>query len=212
MSKYTVPDAIWPTDNALEVPALLPELQADALDSPLVAWGSQSRQKRMFGTWHFYTDDYRYTALIKSPHELVNTGCVSAVEPNFSLYDQMPTPVALFRIYQKRWLSRYWQSKNIKVFVDLNVSSKFRAYNLLGVPFGWQAYATRGYNSRLDEIQAEYELAQTHAAGLPVLFLVYGGGRDVEQMAQDNAWLWFPERATAVRMAAATAVELPTYA
>jgi len=147
----------------------------------------------MSGTWHFYVDDYRFTNLIKRPDKIVNTQCNSAIEPNFSIFNQMPIPVGLFRIYQKRWIARYWQQHGIRVIVDLNVAPKFRAYNLLGVPIGWGAYATRGYTDRLDQLEAEYNLAKTHASGNPLLFIVYGGGKLVKQYCAERAWLWFDE-------------------
>jgi hypothetical protein len=153
----------------------------------------------MTGTWHFYTDDYRFNALLKDPAPVVATGCVTAIELNITLTDQMPVAVGLYRIYQKRWTSCFWQSKGVRIFVDLNVPAKFRAYNMLGVPQGWRAYATRGYTRRLDETVKEWEKACAWAGSDDVLFLVYGGGGQVQQLCMDRRWLWVPERADLVR-------------
>lgn len=154
----------------------------------------------MDGTWHFYTDDYRFTALLNDPSPVVETGCVTAVEPNFSIHQQTPVAVGLFRIYQKRWIARYWQSKGIRIFVDLNVAPKFLDLNLLGVPEGWRAYATRGYNAKVGHTIEEHEAACQRAGTESVLFVVYGGGEDVQQLCADRGFIWIPEHYDRVKL------------
>lgn len=194
MAQYDIPgDLIWSTDNVYDIPTLLSQRQANGLDAPAVTWGSVSRKVKMRGTWHFYTDDYRFTALFNDPSPVVETGCVAAVEPNVSITQQMPTAVALFRLYQKRWIARYWQSHDIDIIVDLNVAPKFTTINLLGVPRGWRAYATRGYNRRVEHTQNEYDTAVQHAETGNILFAVFGGGSIVQQACIDNGWTWIPE-------------------
>lgn len=195
----TVPDALFPTDNVYEIPALNRNRAADAVDVPFWTWGSISRRQTMNGTYHFYTDDYRFRALLQDPSPVVATGCITAVEINCTLTDQMPVAVGLYRIYQKRWVSRYWQEQGLRILVDLNVPPKFRQYNLLGVPRGWRAFATRGYTNRMSEILDEHELACSWADTEDLLFVVYGGGRQVQQLAYDRGWVWIPERADVVR-------------
>lgn len=194
MAKLDVPDALWASDNQLGIPSLLLSMQADALDLPLVIWGSVSRKTRMNGTWGFYTDDYRYEALWKDPSLLLATNCVSAIEPNFSIYNQTPPAVATWQIYRKRWMARYWQSKGIRVFVDLNVNKTFAEDNLIGVPAGWSSFATRGYGERLSELKFELGLAQGVAGKKDILFVVYGGGKDVKIFCMDNGLIHVPEQ------------------
>lgn len=117
---------------------------------------------------------------------VVNTKCVSVVEPNFTITDQMPYPVALYRVYQKRWLARYWQSKGIEVIADLNVSRNYMAVNMLGIPEGWSSYATRGYNDRLDDLEAEIKAAIKRAGHEKISFYVYGGGEKVREYCREN--------------------------
>ena len=74
-----------------------------------------------------------------------------------------------------------------------HVAPELAAYNLLGVPAGWRAYATRGYNANVAEIAAEYELAAQHAGERP-LFLVYGGGAAVQSLCLQRGWLWLNEQ------------------
>lgn len=195
LERLDVPDAVWPTDNDWGVPLLDANLQARAVDLPFVAWGTGKypRKSRMPGTWHFYTEDYRFEALWSDPSPVVNTRCVNAVEPNFSCYDQMARAFALFQIYRKRWLARYWQSQGLRVLVDLNVAVPFYDLNLLGVPKGWGAWATRGYSDRIDNTAQEYQMAVDHAGTTSILFVVYGGGKKVKEACQSNGWLWFDE-------------------
>ena len=69
----TVPDAVWPTDNDWGVPLLDINLQAKAVDLPFKGWGSIKRKARMQGTWHFYTEDYRFEALWRDPSPVAYT-------------------------------------------------------------------------------------------------------------------------------------------
>lgn len=148
----------------------------------------------MKGTYHFYVDDYRFSALWKKPDALFKSKCVNAVEPNFTCSEQMPYAVGIYRIYQKRWLARYWQSGGIYVFVDMNVHPKFYKINMMGVPRGWHAWATRGYNEQLENTETEFELACRWAETDDILFIVYGGGKNVKEWAMDRGLIWVPEQ------------------
>lgn len=199
LTRADVPDAKWPSDNEYEIPTLNPHWQASAVDMPFVVWGSQSRRATQPGTYHFYTDDYRFEALWDDPTPLVNSRCTATVECNFSVYENTPRVLALYRIYLKRWLARFWQSQGVRIFVDLNVAAEFSTDNLIGVPRGWRAYATRGYGARPDAVIREYDLACAHAGTTDILFLVYGGGDIVRASAEHHAWLWFPDQRTAAK-------------
>lgn len=190
---WDVPDALFPSDNVWDVPSLRAELQAQQVDLPVSLWGALGRKKRMKGTWLFYCEDYRFEALWKDPSDVVNTQCVNVVEPNFTVGPQTPRAVALWQIYRKRWLARWWQSHGIRVFVDMNVDAEvYGDLMLLGVPEGWKAYATRGYSDRQQFTLMEYELAREHAGGEP-LFMLYGGGEACEALARDHGWVWISE-------------------
>jgi hypothetical protein len=125
---------------------------------------------------------------------LVNSGCSQTVEPNFSTNDHMPTAVGAWAIYRKRWLARYWQHYGIRTFVDLYVSTKFEAINLFGVPLGWQSYCTRVTSANWEHAIHDYEIATEHANGKPVLFVVYGGDRRMEQVCKQRDWVWLAEQ------------------
>jgi hypothetical protein len=194
LGRQDVPDALFPTDNDWGVPLLDLAVQATSVDLPVCVWGASGRKARMNGTWVFYTEDYRYMALWADPSPVVNTRCANAVEPNFSCYSQMPRAVGLWRIYMKRWLARWWQSCGVKVFADLNVAPEFYDLNLLGIPHGWKAWATRGYTERMNYTEQEYDMACERAGTSSITFLVYGGGKQVSEMCRNHGWVWIEEQ------------------
>ena len=94
--------------NDLGIPLLDANMQAQTVTAPVLAWGAKvSRKQQNAGLWHFYTEDYRFEALWIDPTPVVNSGCQSVVEPNYSAYTEMPRIVALWSIYRKRWLARW---------------------------------------------------------------------------------------------------------
>lgn len=192
-------DTVWPSDNDKGIPALLLERQADLVDVPFSRWGRESRKSRMHGTWHFYTDNAKFSAVWSRPQVVTNSACVAIVEPCFPVTAQTPYALALYQTYRKRWLARFWQDHGIRVYVDLGVAEEHAETNLIGVPRGWRAYAARGGGdpSRLDR---EHGLARS-VAGAEPLFIVYGGGRLTKEHCQIRGWTWFPEEAEAVRAA-----------
>ena len=163
---------------SLDIPELGPEASARApvLDYPFFVWGSVPRSTRA-GTWSFYTDDYRFEALWQNPSKLVDQRSAAALEPNYSVFDDTPRAVAIWAIYRKRYLARHWQERGIRIWVDLCVSHKHSDLTLLGVPRGWQRYATRGFDARVSDLDFELRQARRHADGAPFALVVYGGGK-----------------------------------
>ena len=177
---YTVEDVIYPSDNAFDIPTLRLDRQAGYLVAPLSAYGT-GRKMSNAKTIHFYVDDYRFDALWKFPARLLTTKAKAIIEPNFSTFDTMPISLGLQFIYKKRWLSRYYQENGIEVYADLNVSSKFYEYNQLGIPQGYNAFATRGYFRMVDRLAAEFQIAQRISEKDCPNFIVYGGGKEVKE-------------------------------
>lgn len=175
-------DELFPTDNPLDIPLLDVSLQALALDPPLLPWGARRRSKRMPGTWHFYVDDYRFDRLEQRPDLVFATEALGVIEPNFSVFAQTPLAVAIWQTYRKRWLARYWQTQGVRVWVDVNVSFEHAELNLTGVPAGWRAFATRGYETHPESVRAEHDLVAARFPG--AYLLVYGGGKKVRAIAE----------------------------
>jgi len=179
-------DIVFPHTDAYEIPLLDLTKQGQFVELPVAGWGSVSRRGRFRGTWHFYVDDSKFSALWKHPETVLNTKAVYCVEPNFSTHQQMQMPVALHRIYQKRWLARYWQEQGMGIFADLFVSPKWAKINMHGIPRGWQSYATHAADARIDDLDEQVKRAQDHATGLPLRMLVYGGGQTVATYCQKH--------------------------
>lgn len=199
-----VSDSLFPTDNALEVPTLDIDMQAELCDIPFLCFGEQRRSVDMqgHGTLHFYTDDYRFRAIYEHPDRILRHHPRNIVEPNYSLFADTPIAFGLQEIYKKRWLARSMQEMGIRTFVDLNVAPKYYQLNMLGVPIGWQAFATRGYADRINQLAFELEIAKSYADGLTPLFVVYGGGKPVQAFCRNNGCVYITPVVTCKKRAA----------
>jgi len=159
----------------------------------------------MPGTWHFYADDYRFTALWGAPYRVPNTQCAAVIEPNFSTAPDQPAAVALWGTYRKRWLARWWQECGVDVWADLNVAPQHAEVNLLGLPPGWGAFACRAWRYGLLDIDIAVQRALEHCQPTDPRVLLYGGGRDAARLAEHRGWLWAPEQSDEARGRAAPA-------
>lgn len=96
------------------------------------------------------------------------------------------------QIYDKRWVARYCQEQGIKVYVDLNVAPTFAEYNLYGVPDGYNAFATRGYQERPEALEYEIDIARK-VSGLEVPnMLVFGGGEGIHKICMQAKVCYIP--------------------
>lgn len=82
----------------------------------------------------------------------------------------------------KRWIARFWQESGAVVYADLNVARKFVAYNRLGIPDGYNAFATRGYAGREVYLLEEINLAKEISGKEVPNMIVYGGGDEIRQI------------------------------
>lgn len=188
--ELTMADQLFPTDNDFEIPTLDLSMQAKDVQIPFLCFGEQKRTFNMGGngTLHFYTDDYRFTSVFEHPEKVyAQHNPANIVEPNFSLYNETPISFGMQALYKKRWISRAMQSKGIGVFVDLNVAQKWYQLNMLGVPRGWRAFATRGYSDRLNNLAFELSIAKDWAEGKIPIFAIYGGGDVCRNFAKEHA-------------------------
>lgn len=183
-------DVLYESNNPFEIPNLLLERQAGKLELPLSPWGANSRLRKDVATYHFYVDDYRFEALFKDPINLLTSGCRAIVEPNCSLHDQTPIAWGLQLIYKKRWLSRYLQECGIDVYADLNVSHKFIEYNKMGIPKGYNAFATRGLTGWVESLKSDLIVAQEISGLERPNLIVYGGGADIREFCQEHSLLY----------------------
>lgn len=191
-------DMIFPSDNEWGIPSLLPQAPISGLPMPCERWGRFARGSFNGGTLHFYTDDARFETIWQTPEKIVFSQCKAILEPNVSTGNMTPRAFALWGIYRKRWISRWVQQHGIAVFVDLNVEPEFRDMNMLGVPRGWTHYATRGYDTRFEQMDEEYTIACQHADGKHVVFVVVGGGKATHAKCREMGWIHVPQEAHAI--------------
>lgn len=187
-----LPDTLFPSNNALEIPTLDIEMQAKFAAIPFLCFGEQKRTLDMqnTGTLHFYTDDYRFSAVYDHPERILKHRPMNMVEPNYSLFNETPLAFGLQAIYKKRMLARQMQTKGIRIFADLNVANKWYKLNLLGIPTGWSSFCTRGYSDRLEYLDFEWQMARQIAGGNPLTFVVYGGGALVRQFCAERGLVY----------------------
>jgi hypothetical protein len=160
-------------------------------------------KRPMPGVWHFYVDDAKFEPLWRRPQRVLVSKPAAVVEPNFSTTDQTPLALGLWHVYRKRWLGRYWQQCGLRVFVDLNADGQFNRcreglgdvpLNLLGVPRGWKAFASRAHANAPENLVTEWEVAREWSGVESPLFLVVGGGKRVKALAREHGWVWVPEQ------------------
>lgn len=173
-------EALFTSSNDLDIPDLSLDMCADYLVLPYIQWGSVARYRAMTGTWGFYIDDVVMEPVWSDPEKLLKSTPYAIIEPNFSMTVDTPASLAIWQVYRKRWLSRFWQTKGIRTIVDMSVHAKWGDLNLLGVPRGWWAFCTRGYTREPDRLFLDqYDHAREIAAGSgKFLFVVYGGGAE----------------------------------
>jgi len=193
-------DIAFPSEDTFEIPILDINMQAEVLELPFMVWSMQRASKALprgeVATLSFYAHDVTFEPLWKNPDKIVEQRVRQVVEVNFSCNTEMPMAAGLWQIYRKRWLSRYWQSKGIKIVADLCVAEKFQEINFLGIPRGWQTYCDRGYSGNPESYLRMYEKCVAHADGKPVSYSIYGGGAEVRNLCSQQGWLWLPDEKT----------------
>ena len=187
-------DRLYDSDNEFDIPNLLLDQQPErGVLLPFAAWGADSRLRKDIATYCFYVEDYRFEAIWKDPTIVINSGCAAVVEPNLSLFDTTPIAYGLQQIYKKRWIARYYQECGIKVYADLNVARRFKEYNMLGIPKGYNAFATRGYSDKIEYLLEEIEVARQISGLERPNMIVYGGGAKIEQVAKENGLVYIEQ-------------------
>lgn len=154
---------IFPSNNEFGFPTLLTDLQVRLpIPVPTKVWNADPRDKECpEGLWIHYTADTKIMTLFGDPFQTIDSLCSAIVELNVSLDNDWLIGYGLTPLIRKRHYSRVMQEAGISILVDLCVPSKFRYINLLGIPDGWGAYATRGASADTTE---DGELDQTYAS------------------------------------------------
>lgn len=184
-------DRLYDSDNEYDIPTLRTDRQpVSGLLLPFAGWGADTRAKKGISTYHFYVEDYRFTAIWNNPLQVLESGCTELVEPNLSLFDTTPVAYGLQLVYMKRWIARLWQECGARIYADLNVAQKFYKYNRLGIPDGYNAFATRGYADRQEYLKMEIQTARDISGLDKPNMIVYGGGEKIREICLQNNVLY----------------------
>lgn len=154
-------------------------------------WGSKKTNNKTI--YHFFTDDYRYTSLFKNPDDIIKLNPIGIIEPNFGVSALFPKAVALYRVYQKRWIARNCQKYNIKIAVNLDMPAEFMDLNFIGVPKDWYSFAANGNIINIDLLYQYHELAVNYTGNPDIKYFLYGGGRRIGELCKDNGWTWISD-------------------
>ena len=76
------------------------------------------------------------------------------------------------------------------MYADLNVSRKFYDYNRLGIPAGYDAFATRGYADGQEYLKEEIQIAREISGKDAPNMIVYGGGDRIKDICLQNNVLY----------------------
>lgn len=191
-----VEDVLYPSDNLYDIPCLRLDRQAGMLKLPLSPYGL-GRKTKEASTIHFYVDDYRFESVWKNPAKILAGNATAIIEPNFSLFDTTPLSYGIYLIYKKRWIARYLQECGIDVYIDLNVSSKFDKFNMMGVPKGYNAFATRGTCGFVGRLQDEFDMARSISGKSVPNLIVYGGGKEIQEFCVRHTLVYIHDYMTA---------------
>lgn len=197
--KNGVPNAVFPCESEFDIPWLRQDYEADFLDLPMNTWGAKPRSSPHLGTINFYTNDAKFNSVWKNPFLVVDSGCTTVCEVNYTVSLFTPKAILLDKIYKKRWLSRFFQENGIRIFVDMLMPTEHFYYSLLGVPKGWRAYSTRGYSTRLESLELTVDVCKNHRGGNDIVMLVYGGGKNIRNFCAENGLIYIPEHMDVIR-------------
>lgn len=204
---------VYPSDNALGIPDLLPEpdLHAPAWMAPYRT-RVRSEQAPEDGAVHFFRDDYRFETVWNRPVQTLESvrGWGMALGPDFSVFTDWPLTIQLWNIHRARWVSRWWQEHGIRVVPTLTWSDE-RSFDFafLGVPAGGMvAVSTMGIR-KPDEKRAflaGYREMLTRLS--PSLVLCYGPLTPfITDKEEHTPYRVYPTEWASIRLARAQAAQ-----
>ena len=187
------PACKFPT-TSLGIPGLDLSLIPKAIPAPFVPWGSRPRYNQTFsGTYHFFTEDERFSVLWKSPDRVLLSGSSVFVEPDWSIPEDSDYPIFLYQLYRRRYISRYWQSLGLYIVPNLSASWYWIKFIGSGVPQGCSIFSTSGLSASPDLLEAQFELACKISGSNSPQFLVYGGNHEVKFFCNSHSsWIYYP--------------------
>lgn len=168
---------------------ILKEPELNSMSYNICGWNTRNSAKINPSEYilHFYLEDYMFEGVWNKPTIYINKlkqfGAV--MQPDFSLYTDMPKPMQQWNHYRKQWIASYWQLNGIKVIPTICWSDE-QSFDFCfeGVPknsvvttsyFGcagneeYYNLFLKGYLKMMEELQ-------------PSLILLYGTGKNFKSL------------------------------
>ncbi len=72
---------------------------------------------------HFFIEDYQFERIWAYPYRYIGVlkGFRCVISPDFSIYTDMPNPVAAWQVYRARLLTQWWQTHGINVIYNVPI-------------------------------------------------------------------------------------------
>jgi hypothetical protein len=100
---------------------------------------------------HYFLDDYRFESVWSSAERVAPR--IDAVgislSPDFSIWHDMPAPLALYQTYRSRWVMAFWQARGVDVIPTLAWGSPSTySHAFAGIHGGTVAVSSLGVQRR----------------------------------------------------------------
>ncbi len=171
---------VFPIENDLGIPTLLPEMIPDAPPEKLDVWAGHEldlpRQEAdediwWMTMWHsgcrgvnwhqaipfFYTEDFHFEPVFTSPGQntkkILNLGITKAVMPNYSFNTDWPKATKIWAAYRSHFVARFWQEAGLQVIPDIQygLSDEDLALGIMGIPDAPGVVSVQVQNARGDQ-------------------------------------------------------------
>lgn len=86
---------------------------------------------------HFFCDDFVFENVWKQPSRYIELFKVfgAVIQPDFSLFYDMPVALQIFNKYRNHWLAKYYSFHGVNVIPNINVSTpECWEWSFLGLP------------------------------------------------------------------------------
>lgn len=111
---------------------------ANEIPNKMIPFNYAKTTKNKSDYWvHFYIDDYQFNRIWHNPKKYINLlkQFKGVIEPDFSIYANLPKAEQVYAIYKQRFMSAYFSKNGIKVIPNITWSDDASfEFTLQGIP------------------------------------------------------------------------------
>jgi len=162
---------LYPGDAEHGIPLLEAPALPAVLPTVFTPWPARRRRPADAGL-HFFTDDYRFEPVWKSPARSAASLRAAPVvlSPDFSLYAEWPMAMALWQVYRSRWLAMAIAELGATVIPAVTWgSADTHAFAFTGLPWGGAVAVTTNGRARTGAAWDRGYAAMVEAVGPSVV-------------------------------------------